>query len=88
MILCKHRGTSAGCIKTKFAYNKFAQLIWHCSDGYTKRDEIGGAQIYSLHLDVTQVEGRHGKKALVRSGSGWEDNIKSYIKGIACEGVY
>jgi len=37
---------------------------------------LGGAQRYGLHVDVTQVGCCHGEKALGRSRSGWEDNIK------------
>jgi hypothetical protein len=49
---------------------------------------MGGAQSYSVCVDVTQVEGCHGEKAFGRSRSGWAVNIKSYLREIACEGVY
>ena len=40
---------------------------------------MGGAQSYSLRVDLTQVEGCHGEKSLGRSRSGWEDNIKFFF---------
>ena len=49
---------------------------------------MGGTQSYSLRVDVTQIEVCHGEKALGRSRSGWEDNIESYLREIACEDVY
>jgi hypothetical protein len=36
---------------------------------------MGGARSYSLRVDVTQVEDRHGERALGRSISGWKNNI-------------
>ena len=68
-----------GSLTTNLRSKVILGSIRHCSDGYIKGDGMGRAQSYSLRVDVSRVEGCHGEKALGRSRSGWEENIKSFF---------
>ena len=82
-IFCKHRGASAGCIKTGFVHLQHIYAvryvlgsIRHCSDGYIRGNGMGGAQSYSLRVDVTQIEGCHGIKHSADLGVDWRIILK------------